>query len=256
MNRLAGKVAVITGAASGMGQATALVFAREGAKVIVADLIVDNGIKTVEAIKESGGEAIFVKTDVTRSEDVKHMVETAVETYGKLDILDNNAGITERGFVPISQIREEDWDKVLGTNLKGVFLGMKFAIPEMIKAGGGSIINISSIAADAAMHNTYAYSAAKGGVISISRVAALENAIHNIRVNVIKPGVIETPMASFILESKKVLERIKRETPQGRLGRPEEVAYTALFFASDESSHITGQKIAVDGGIEADCHIL
>ena len=255
MGRLSGKVAIVTGAGMGMGQAGAILFAKEGAKVVIADCNAEAGQSTVKTIEKSGGEAIFVQTNVSCYDDVKRMVETAVSRYGKLNILYNNAAIAR--MVPLIESTEEDFDTVIAINLKGIWLGMKYAIPEMMKADGGSIINVSSINADAAQRGLSIYAASKGGVISMSRIAAIEHAAHNIRVNVIKPGVIKTPMVIKQMEEyPEVFERVIRETPKGRLGEPEEVAYLALFLASDESSYITGQKFTIDGGIEADGHII
>ena len=251
MGRLDGKVAIITGASTGMGQAAAILFANEGARVVVADWASEGGEETVKMIRQAGGEAIFVKTDVSKTEDVKNMIKTGVDTYGKLNILYNNAAIVS--FEPLTELTEENFTKVINVNLKGVWLGMKYAIPEMVKAGGGSIVNTASIAADKAQLGLSVYSASKGGVISISRVAAIENAAHNIRVNVIKPGPTMTSMfQGAATGNPELLEQDIRETPLGKLGQPEEVAQLALFLASDESSHITGTKITIDGGIEAD----
>lgn len=255
IGRLDGKVAIITGAGMGMGRAGAFLFAKEGAKVVVADQVAESGEETVRMIKEAGGEAIFIKADVSKTEDVQKLVKTTIDTYGQLDILYNNAGIAT--IEPLIESTEESFDQTIAINLKGVWLGMKYAIPEMIKSRGGSIINVSSINADAAQRGLSIYSASKGGVISMSRTAAVEYARQNIRVNVIKPGVIKTPMVeSQMKDYPGVFKRIESETPQGRLGEPEEVAALALFLASDESSYITGQKFTIDGGIEADGHIF
>ena len=238
MGRLDGKTAVVTGGGMGMGQATAVLFAKERAKVVVADYNSEAGQNTVNIIRETGGEATFVQTDVSCQDDVKRTVKTAVRTYGGLNILYNNAAIVR--IVPLIDSTEEDFDSITDINLKGVWLCMKYAIPEIIKTGGGSIINIASINADAAQRGLSIYAASKGGVISMSRIAAIEHAVDNIRVNVIKPGVIKTPMVTKQMEEHpEVFERIIRETPKGRLGEPEEVTYLALFLASDVSSYIT-----------------
>jgi NAD(P)-dependent dehydrogenase (short-subunit alcohol dehydrogenase family) len=254
MGRLDDKVAIVTGAGAGMGKAAAILFAKEGAKVVAAEWVAEWGEEVVKTIKESGGEAVFVKTDVSKTEDVIRMVKTAVETYGKLDVLYNNAGIAS-DWAPTTDWTEENFEKVIGINVKGVWLGMKYAIPEMIKSGGGSIINAASIAADAAQRGSCIYAASKGAVISMSRVTAVEYADKNIRVNCIKPGDIRTPMLLGVLDDEGI-KRVVAGIPQGRLGEPEEVAQVALFLASDDSSHITGEKITVDGGIEADSHII
>ncbi len=248
MRRLAGKVAIITGSGSGMGEATALLFAKEGAKVIVAEIVEQAGLATVQAI-EDGGDAIFVKTDVSKREDVEAIVKAAVEKYGKLDILVNCAGIAlDEGST--TECTEEFFNRIIATNLNGVWLGMKYAIPEMMKTGGGAIINFASIAALEAYQGLPAYSASKGAVISISRVAAIEFAAKNIRVNCVAPGHIATPM---LLDAwaEDGLQRFRNISPQGRLGEPDEVAGVVLFLASNESSHITGQTIVIDGGVTA-----
>jgi NAD(P)-dependent dehydrogenase (short-subunit alcohol dehydrogenase family) len=249
MSRLAGKVAIITGAGSGMGKATALLFAKEGAKVIAAEIVEQAGQATVGAIEEEGGEAIFVKTDVAKKEDVEAMVKAAVERYGKIDILVNCAGIA-LAEVSTTECTEEIFNRIIATNLNGVWLGMKYAIPQMISTGGGDIINFASIAALEAYQGLPAYSASKGGVISMSRVAAIEFAAKNIRVNCVAPGHIATPM---LLDAwaEEGLQRFRNIAPQGRLGEPEEIASVVLFLASNESSHITGQTIVIDGGVTA-----
>jgi len=249
MGRLDGKVANITGGGSGIGRATAVVFAKEGARVVVADWIAEGGKETVSMIKEAGGEAIFIKTDVSKAEDIKNMIKTSVNTYGKLDILTNIAGIVGEEVSTID-CTEKVFNKIIAVNLNGVWLGMKYAIPEMLKTGGGSIVNTASIAALEAYKGIPAYAASKGGVISMSRVAAIEFAAKNIRVNCIAPGHIATPL--FLgCWSPDQLKHLEEIAPQGRLGKPEEIAQVALFLASDESSHITGQTIVADGGITA-----
>jgi len=249
MIRLAGKVAIITGAGSGMGKATAILFAKEEAKVIAAEIVEQAGQATVRAIEEEGGEAIFVKTDVAKKEDVEAMVKAAVERYGKIDILVNCAGIA-LAEVSTTECTEEIFNRIIATNLNGVWLGMKYAIPQMISTGGGAIINFASIAALEAYQGLPAYSASKGGVISMSRVAAIEFAAKNIRVNCVAPGHIATPM---LLDAwaEEGLQRFRNIAPQGRLGEPEEIASVVLFLASNESSHITGQTIVIDGGVTA-----
>ena len=249
MGRLDGKVAIITGAGMGMGQSAAILFAKEGAKVVVVDWVAEAGKETVKTIKEAGGEAIFIKADVSKTEDVKNMVKTTIDTYGKLDVLYNNAAIL--GEVTFTEnCSEENWDRIMAVNLKGVFLGMKYAIPEMLKRGGGSIVNTASQCAERGTRNLCAYCASKGGVLALTRVTAMELAKKNIRVNGLNPGIIATPMA--MRASKEEQEGFAAVIPQGRMGRPEEVAYAALFLASDESSHVTGHTLIVDGGLEVD----
>ena len=254
MGRLDGKVAIITGAGRGMGRAAAILFAKEGAKVVVDDWVADRGEETVRMIKEAGSEAIFVNADVSKTEDIRRMIKTAIDAYGRLDILYNNAAIAT--YAPLTEAEEKDFEEIVAVNLKGTWLGMKYAIPEMAKTGGGSIINVASIAADAAQLGSTIYAATKGGVISMTRVAAVENAAQNIRVNIIKPGCIRTPMFEEVVKYPEAIKHIEDVTPQKRIGKPEEVAHLALFLASDESSNITGQKITADGGIEADSHIV
>lgn len=249
MGRLDSKVAIVTGGGSGMGRETAVLFAKEGAKLIVADWSVEGGKATVETIKEAGGEAVFTETDVSKAEAVQNMIKAAVGTYGRLDILMNIAGIVADEGSTVD-CTEETFNKVISINLIGVWLGMKYAIPEMIKAGGGSIVNFTSIAALEAYKSIPAYAASKGGIISMSRVAAIENADKNIRVNCIAPGHIATPM--FLgCWSEQELKHLEEIGPQGRLGKPEEIARVALFLASDEASHITATTLVADGGITA-----
>lgn len=253
MSRLKGKVAIITGAGQGMGQTGAIIFAREGAKVVVAEYVAQSGEETVQMIKKAGGEATFVKTDVSKEDDVRNLIKTTVDTYGKLDILYNNAAIIGEA-TPTAECTTANWAKVISVNLTGVFLGMKYAITEMLKGGGGSIINTASQAGERGMPNIPPYTASKGGVLALSRAAAIEYAKKNIRINCINPGVIATPMALGL--SPAAIKRFTEAIPQGRLGKPEEVAYAALFLASDESSHITGHALVVDGGMEADSGIF
>jgi NAD(P)-dependent dehydrogenase (short-subunit alcohol dehydrogenase family) len=255
MGRLAGKVAIITGAGAGIGRSAAILFAREGAKVVVVDWNARDGEETVSMVKEFGGECVFVKADVARAEDVKGMVKMTINTYGKLDILFNNAGIVG-AWVETADYPEETWEQVIAVNLKGVFLGMKYAIPEMLKRGGGSIVNTASQAGERGQPNIAAYSASKGGVLALSRATAIEYAAKNIRINSINPGIITTPMVMNVMEKNaKARKQFLSVVPQGRFGKPEEVAQAALFLASDASSHITGHALVVDGGMEADGHI-
>lgn len=243
MDRLKSKVAIITGAGSGIGRATALLFAREGARVVVADLAVESGQETVRLISQSGGDASFVQVDVSKASDVEKMISTTVSTWGKLDILYNNAGIAEPQVGPITQIAEKDWDTLIAINLKGVFLGIKHAIPEMIKGGGGSIINTASCAGTQSPQGTASYNASKAGVISLTKSAALEYARKNIRVNSISPGPCESN-----LNPPNVSEALEKQSVCGRLAKPEEVAQVALFLASDESLHVNAANMAIDGG--------
>jgi len=250
--RLRGKVAIITGAGSGLGRASALLFTKEGARVVVAANREKDGEQTVKSITERGGDAILVRVDVTNSPDVEKAVKAAVDKYGKLDIMLNNAGTPGPGKL-IADITEEEWNRVISVNLTGVFLGTKYAIPEMVKGGGGVIINISSVAALSPRRYTGAYSAAKAGVIQLTRVTALEYARKNIRVNCILPGPIDTPFFTKVAgaDPEKIAifkERVRNEVPLGRFAQPEEIARVALFLASDEASYITGAAFAADGG--------
>jgi len=257
VDRLAGKVAIVTGAGSGIGRAVALEFAQEAARVVVADRRADGmAEETVALIRAAGGDALYAAADVSREDDVICLVQVAVEAYGRLDILVNNAGISI--YKPLQDLTEEDFDLVVSVNQKGVFLGTKHAVPAMIAAGGGSIINTASIAADHGQHGSFVYGATKGAILSMTRIAAAELAEFNIRVNAVQPGVIKTGMGSAGgLRRPQVMERCARETPLGhRIGTPEDCAPLYVFLASDESAFITGQKLAVDGGILAESHII
>ena len=249
MARLKDKVAIITGGGSGIGRATCLLFAREGAKVVVADYIAEGGNETVRQISAAGGQAVFVQADVSKSADVRNMIGAAVRNYGRVDILFNNAGI-EGPSTKLANLKEEDWDRVIAIDLTSVYLGMKYVIPEMIKQGGGVILSTASVAGLVGFQGSGAYAAAKAGVINLSRLAALEYADKNIRVNCICPGVIETPMVERVMGGRP-RERIVRSEPIGRLGRPEDIANAALFLASDESSFATGAPFIIDGGYVA-----
>jgi NAD(P)-dependent dehydrogenase (short-subunit alcohol dehydrogenase family) len=250
--RLKGKVAIITGAGSGLGKAAALLFAREGAKVVVAANRENDGEQTVKSIKDNGGDAILVRVDVTRASDLEKAIKTAVNKYGKLDIMFNNAGTPGPGKL-IADITEEEWNRVLSINLTGVFLGTKYAIPEMLKGDGGVIINVSSVAALSPRRYAGAYAAAKSGVIQLTKTTALEYARKNIRVNCILPGPIDTAFFSKVAggDPEKIAafkEKVLKEVPMGRFAQPEEIAQVALFLASDEASYITGAAFAADGG--------
>ena len=259
VGRLDGKVAIITGAGDGIGRAAALLFAKEGAKVVIADLNAELGEETVKTIKGTGGKATFVRVDVSRSEDVQKMIKVAVDTYGKLDILYNNAGI-QGDVVKTADLSEENYDKLMAINLKGVWLGMKYGIPEMIKTGGGAIINTASMSgAIVAMKGAPHYGASKGGVVALSKVTAIEYVNDNIRVNSICPGPTMTALARAYQKAKpKIFSQMEAKMPMGRFGRPEEIAQAALFLASDESSFVTASALIVDGGLVASCliHLL
>lgn len=252
MSKLTGKVAIVTGAVSGIGEATALLFGREGADLVLADWDGKRGENVAQAVRNGGAEAAFVKTDASKVEDVQAMVRAAVDGYGRLDVIFNNAGIEGEMNKPTADCALENWDRVIGINLSGVFYGMKFAIPEMLKTGGGSIINTASVAGLVGFAGIPAYCAAKGGVVQLSKCAAIEYAAQNIRVNVICPGVIWTPMVERATggteEARKAFTALE---PVGRMGTAEEVAQVALFLASDDSSFCTGAPFIVDGGFVA-----
>ena len=247
--RLDGKVALISGGARGMGAEEARIFAREGAKVVIGDISEDEG-KAVEAqISEAGGQALFVRLDVTQESDWTSAVDQAVSRFGKLDVLVNNAGISSRAFT--DDIGIDAWDKIMEVNSKGVFLGTRAAVPKMLEAGGGSIINISSImglVGSAGGHP--AYNASKGAVRIFSKAMAVRHGKDNIRVNSVHPGFMP-PMASGIAYDQEQRRGSLEQTPLGREGRIEEVANAVLFLASDEASYITGAELAVDGGFTA-----
>jgi NAD(P)-dependent dehydrogenase (short-subunit alcohol dehydrogenase family) len=246
--KLYGKVALITGAGSGMGKATALLFAREGAKIAVVDVNQGSAAETAAEIERHGGQAIAIRADVSVEADASQMVEATNRRLGAPGVLFNNAGIEgESGFV--GKMTAEAFDRVIAINLRGVFLGMKYVLPHMVDAGGGSIINQASIAGMVAVRGGAAYCAAKAGVIAMTRVAALEYARYNIRVNCICPGGIETAMAKRIRRGAEPDPKaISRISVLGRMGRPEEIANMALFLASNDSSFATGAPFVVDGG--------
>jgi len=248
--RLKNKVAVVTGAGSGIGRATAVLFSKEGAKVVVVDIDEKAGMGTVDIIRENKGEAIFVSVDITDSSQVKSMVNKVIETYKKLDILVNNAGLLISGSVV--DMEEEQWDKVMSVNLRGAFLCCKYCIPEMIRGGGGAIVNVSSEAGIKAWNDLSAYSVSKAGLISLAKSIAVDFASKNIRANCVCPGTTETPLVTSILakeeNSGELRRRWERIRPLNRLGRPEEIAYGILYLASDESPYATGSVLSIDGG--------
>jgi NAD(P)-dependent dehydrogenase (short-subunit alcohol dehydrogenase family) len=245
MGKLAGKVALITGAGSGIGRATALLFAREGARIVVSDVVPQGGNETVDMIKKSGGQAVFVESDVSRWADVQKMVATTLDAYGQLDILYNNAGIMGK-YIMTADTPEEVWDRIVDINLKGVFLGSKCVIPVMLRQGGGVIVNTASTAGMIGLPGLPAYCASKAAVIQLTKTMALEYADKNIRVNCICPGGITTPMAAGYDADNP--PPFKQSQAMRRFGQPEEVAKVALYLASDDSSFVTGTSAVVDGG--------
>jgi NAD(P)-dependent dehydrogenase (short-subunit alcohol dehydrogenase family) len=248
---VAGKVALVTGASSGIGRATALAFAREGAKVVVADVTVEGGEETVAQVKKAGGEAIFVKTDVSKAVEVEALVAKAVATYGRLDCAHNNAGIAGNAKTVVDDT-EDNWDRILAINLKGVWLCMKYEIAHMLKQGGGAIVNTASGAGLIGVRRGGAYVASKHGVVGLTKTAALEYAKAGIRVNCVCPGPIDTPMLQGIGGSNQVvIERMVAAQPGGRLGKPAEIAEAAVWLCSDAASFVTGLPMPVDGGYTA-----
>ena len=251
MGKLEGRAAIVTGAASGIGRVTAMLLAEEGAAVVVTDRDEAHGQDTVREILRRGGTAFFMRTNVCKADDVGAMVRTAVDRYGRLDVLFNNAGINGEP-APTAECTLENWERVIRVNLKGVFLGMKYAIPEMLKNGRGSIINNASVMGMVGLANAPAYCTSKGGVIQLTKAMALEYAQQGIRVNAICPGLIWTEgMKRFVAPDEEIRERLQESEPMGRFGTPEEIARMVLFLASDDSSFCTGGTYLVDGGFVA-----
>jgi NAD(P)-dependent dehydrogenase (short-subunit alcohol dehydrogenase family) len=251
--RLDGKVTLVTGGASGIGRATALACASEGARLIIADRHAEGGQQTVHMITENGGEATFVQVDVTQATEVEAMISTAVATYGRLDCAHNNAGIGSRPRVLLHELPEESWDRVLDINLKGVWLCMKYEIIQMLAQGGGAIVNTASIMGlVGSWSRSGAYNASKHGVVGLTKTAALEYAQQGIRVNCVCPGYIRTPLIAEALASHPEMEaQIVARHPVGRMGQPEEIAAAVVWLCSDAASFVTGHTMTVDGGYVA-----
>ena len=248
--RLESKVAIITGGANGMGESEAKLFAAEGAKVVIADVLEQDGRKVEAEIAETGGEAVFVHLDVTDEEEWKEVIAATVSRYGKLDILVNNAGIS--GSTSPETMDTEAWDNLMEINAKGVFLGIKHAIPEMQKAGGGSIVNISSISGMVGQEYTHmGYNASKGAVRILTKSAAVQQAKNGIRVNSVHPGVMPPMLTSRVTAEPSLRQKMIDSVPMAREGKREEVANAVLFLASDDASYITGAELPVDGGFTA-----
>jgi cyclopentanol dehydrogenase len=251
MGRLDGKVALISGGARGQGATETRLFVREGARVVFGDILDAEGRQVEADIRAAGGAATYVHLNVTNEADWRAAVTTAVNQYGKLNVLVNNAGILLRGR--IEETSEDDWDRIMAVNVKGVFLGTKHAIPAMRQAGGGSIINISSTAGlVGSPGETAAYTATKGAVRLFTKATAIQHARDNIRCNSVHPGPIATDMIKEMLENQAQWEQRLRRLPMGRVGRPEDIAYGVLYLASDEASFVTGSELVIDGGTTAE----
>lgn len=249
--RLENKVALITGGGSGLGKAAAIAFAKEGAKIVVGHVSEGTGEKTVSIIKENGGEAVSIRADVSKSSEVQAMVQKAVETYGRLDCAYNNAGVAAPPKLT-PETTEEDWDRVISINLKGVWLSMKYEIPEMLKQKTGAIVNASSMLGLIGLAKRAPYAASKHGIIGLTKVAALEYAEAGIRVNALCPAVVRTPIVESIIASDPQAEaKLMSMIPMGRLGTLDEMAEAVVWLCSDASSYVTGHSLSVDGGAVA-----
>ena len=248
---LESKIALVTGGASGIGRATALAFAREGAKVVIADMQVEGGQKTVSLIEAAGGKALFVTCDVSKAAEVETLIAKCVEVYGRLDCAFNNAGILGEMGTTVD-CTEENFDRIMNGNLKSIWLCMKYEIPQMLKQGRGVIVNAGSNAGMRGVPELPAYSASKGGVVILTRTAALEYAKSGIRINAVNPGLILTPMVQRqIAGNSEAVDAFIAESPNGRIGEPEEVAEVVVWLCTDAASLVTGHLMAVDGGLLA-----
>jgi NAD(P)-dependent dehydrogenase (short-subunit alcohol dehydrogenase family) len=248
---LEGKVGLVTGGTSGIGRDTAILFAKAGAKVVVAGRRELEGNETIELVRATGGDGLFVKADVSKDSEVDTLIQKAVEKFGRLDIAFNNAGI-EGVWAPIVRQSEEDWDRTIAINLKGVWLCLKYEIRQMLQqSGGGAIVNMASITGLIGSAGAAAYSASKHGVIGLTKTAALENAKRGIRINAVCPGFAETPMTDRIFRVPQVHKHVLSRHPIGRLGRPTEIAEAVVWMCSDHASFMTGQSLVLDGGFLA-----
>jgi NAD(P)-dependent dehydrogenase (short-subunit alcohol dehydrogenase family) len=249
-DRLANKVALITGGASGQGRVAAIRFAQEGAKVVISDVNEDGGRQTMHMVQENGGQALFVPADVAVETSAQEMVAAAVRQYGALHILYNNAGIGGGGIdTDVTQLSVETWERILNINLRGIFLCSKYGVPALIQAGGGSVINTASIAGlIGSPYAGHAYTASKGGVIALTRAMAMSYASHKVRVNAICPGGVETPMTARFRQDPAQWQRYIDSHPIGRVGTPEDIVNLAVYLASDEASWVTGSIFTIDGG--------
>ncbi|MFS0781645.1 SDR family NAD(P)-dependent oxidoreductase [Bacillus sp. 1P06AnD] len=249
MGRLDNKTAIITGAGGGQGKAEAILFAKEGAKVVVTDVQQDKVKEVVEEIKSAGGEAIGFYHDVSSEDNWMHVVKETIQTFGKIDILVNNAGISLNKS--LTDTSSEQWHKVMDINLTGAFLGMKHILPLMIENGGGSIVNISSIAGLTGGSGAGPYTASKGALRLLTKAVAIDYAKHNIRCNSVHPGYIETPMTKDMFTNEQMMSWFKSNTPLPYLGKPDDIAYGVLYLASDESKFVTGIELPIEGGYAA-----
>ncbi|HSL45514.1 MAG TPA: SDR family oxidoreductase [Anaerolineales bacterium] len=242
-----GKVALVTGGGSGIGQAACHLYAREGAKVVVSDISEKNGHEVVRTVQETGGDATFIRADVSNPDDCKAMVEATVETYGRLDIAFNNAGIGGEANLT-ADYSIEGWRKVIEINLSGVFYCMKYEIPVMLQLGSGTIVNMASVLGQAGFEQSPAYVAAKHGVLGLTKNAAIEYGRHGIRINSVGPGFIQTPLIAGLEQDEQIRNHLVSLHPMGRLGKPEEVAELVIWLSSDKASFITGAYHEIDGG--------
>lgn len=252
MAAFTGKVAIVTGGSSGIGRATAIAFAREGAKVVVASRRIKEGEETVQLVKKADSDGFFIKTDVAKAADIRAMVEKTVATYGRLDYAFNNAGVIEQTPGPIVEQTEETFGRIMDINVKGVWLSMKYEIPEMLKRGGGAIVNMSSVAGLVGIVGIGIYTASKHAVVGLTKAAALEYSKSGIRINAVNPAAIDTDMLAHVVgDNPEASAQMAAMHPIGRTGRPEEIANAVVWLCSDQASFVTGHALLVDGGFTA-----